>query len=69
MLLKKGSKGSNVKELQEALGLSADGIFGAGTEKAVKQFQETNGLSIDGLVGTKTWEAIIGADTDLTGMD
>jgi len=69
MLLKKGSKGSNVKELQEALGLSADGIFGVGTEKAVKQFQQTNGLSIDGLVGTKTWEAIIGADTDLTGMD
>ena len=38
MLIKKGSKGDDVKRVQEALGLSADGIFGAGTEKAVKDF-------------------------------
>ena len=69
MLLKKGSRGSNVKELQEALGLSADGVFGPGTEKAVKQFQQTNGLGVDGLVGKNTWEAIVGVDTDLTGTE
>ena len=63
MLLKKGSKGSEVKELQKALGIAADGIFGAGTEAVVKKFQKDNGLDADGIVGNKTWEAI-GIDTD-----
>ena len=63
MLLKRGSKGSHVKELQTALELSADGIFGANTELAVRRFQSENGLTADGIVGTKTWEAI-GIDTD-----
>ena len=63
MLLKRGSKGSHVKELQTALELSADGIFGSGTESAVRRFQSENGLTADGIVGTKTWEAI-GIDTD-----
>mgnify|MGYP003133046623 FL=1 len=63
MLLKRGSKGSHVKELQTALELSADGIFGTDTELAVRRFQSENGLTADGIVGTKTWEAI-GIDTD-----
>ena len=66
MLLKQGSKGTNVKELQEALGLPADGIFGAQTKSAVIIFQKSNGLAADGLVGSKTWDAIIGVDTDLS---
>ena len=40
MLLKKGSKGKEVKQLQEALGIGADGIFGSGTEAAVKNFKK-----------------------------
>ena len=36
MLLKKGSRGENVKLLQEFLGIQNDGIFGSGTEKSVK---------------------------------
>ncbi len=63
MLLKKGSKGKEVKQLQEALNIGADGIFGSGTEKAVIQFQKDNGLVADGIVGSKTWESI-GIDTD-----
>lgn len=55
MLLKVGSKGSEVKQLQEKLGISADGIFGKGTESAVKEWQSKNGLTSDGLVGNKTW--------------
>ena len=39
MLLKKGSKGGDIKRLQEKLGLTADGSFGPGTEKAVKEWQ------------------------------
>ena len=55
MLLKVGSKGEDVKKLQEKLGLSADGSFGPGTEKAVKEWQAANGLTADGLVGDGTW--------------
>lgn len=55
MLLKVGSKGEDVKKLQEKLGLSADGSFGPGTEKAVKNWQAANGLTADGLVGDGTW--------------
>lgn len=55
MLLKVGSKGDDVKKVQEKLGLTADGIFGAGTSKAVKDWQKANGLAADGLVGDGTW--------------
>lgn len=56
MLLKVGSKGDDVKKMQEKLGLVADGIFGPGTEKAVKSWQAANGLSADGMVGPASWE-------------
>lgn len=62
--IKNGSKGSEVKTLQEKLnefmpyGLVADGIFGTKTEIAVKDFQFHKGLTPDGIVGTKTWEAL-----------
>ena len=55
MLLKVGSKGEDVKKLQEKLGLAADGSFGPGTERAVKEWQAANGLTADGLVGDGTW--------------
>ena len=61
MLLKKGSTGHAVVELQEALerlghelGLP-DGHFGPKTKKAVKSFQSNNGLKADGLVGNLTY--------------
>ena len=60
MLLKVGSKGDEVKQLQEKLGLSADGSFGPGTEKAVKEWQSSNGLTADGLVGDGTWSKMFG---------
>jgi putative chitinase len=50
MLLKNGSKGNDVKKLQEKLGLKADGSFGPGTEKAVKEWQSKNGLTVDGVI-------------------
>lgn len=64
MLLKVGSRGKEVKELQEFLGIGADGIFGKGTENAVKEFQKANGLTVDGLVGPSTWDAMGLATTD-----
>jgi putative chitinase len=60
MLLKNGSKGDDVKKLQEKLGLNADGSFGLKTEEAVKGFQLKNGLTPDGIVGPQTWEKIMG---------
>lgn len=54
MILKLGSKGNEVKALQEKLNLKADGIFGSITEEAVKDFQRTNGLEVDGIVGANT---------------
>jgi putative chitinase len=55
MLLKLGSKGDEVKKLQEKLGLSPDGDFGPNTEKSVKNWQSSNGLTADGIVGDTTW--------------
>jgi hypothetical protein len=58
MLLKVGSKGLEVKLLQEFLNIGNDGIFGKGTEKSVKVWQKSNGLLNDGVVGSTTWSAM-----------
>jgi murein L,D-transpeptidase YcbB/YkuD len=55
MLLRVGSRGDDVKELQEKLGLPSDGIFGPATKEAVEKWQEVNGLTADGIVGSDTW--------------
>ena len=57
-ILKRGLKGAPVKRLQEKLGISADGDFGPGTEKAVKAYQQSNGLSVDGIAGPDTFAAM-----------
>lgn len=57
-VIKKGSKGEAVKKLQKALGVTADGVFGANTEDSVKKFQSKAGLTPDGIVGAKTWAAL-----------
>ncbi|MDC7785841.1 peptidoglycan-binding protein [Rhodoplanes sp. TEM] len=54
VLLRTGSRGETVRRLQQALGVAADGAFGAGTEKAVRAFQERNGLDVDGMAGPAT---------------
>ena len=61
MLLKNGSKGEEVKQLQTKLGLAADGIFGNGTEAKVKEWQAANGLTADGIVGDATWSKMFGS--------
>lgn len=68
-LLKKGSKGDDVKELQTSLiklGYScgkygADGDFGADTKTAVKAFQKDHGLEADGEYGPKSHAAMVAA--------
>lgn len=66
MLLKVGSKGEDVKKLQQKLGLGSDGIFGKGTEAAVKNFQTKAGLNPDGIVGEQTWQKIMGQGVLIT---
>lgn len=59
-VLKKGSKGEDVKKLQTLLNLYPDGIFGPLTEEAVREFQKANGLTVDGIVGDNTWTRLNG---------
>jgi len=56
--VRKGSKGDTVKAVQTALGLTADGDFGPGTEAAVIQWQRSKGLVPDGIVGRSTLAAM-----------
>jgi len=53
-VLRFGSRGDDVKELQKLLGINADGIFGNLTMDKVMNFQKENGLFVDGIVGPKT---------------
>lgn len=57
-LLKRGSRGEDVKAVQAALHCYPDGIFGELTEEAVKDWQEEHGLGVDGIVGRLTWDSI-----------
>lgn len=62
-MLRKGDRGASVQTLQLALDargfkLTADGVFGPATEKALREFQTKNGLAVDGLAGPKTWAAL-----------
>jgi N-acetylmuramoyl-L-alanine amidase len=66
-IIKQGSKGADVRELQgrlKHLGFyngAIDGDFGGGTLKSVKWFQSEFGLPVDGVMGAKSklklWEA------------
>lgn len=58
-LYKKGSRGEIVKQIQKALHLLPDGIFGQLTEDAVKTFQRIHGLTPDGIVGPATLTKLI----------
>ena len=64
-LMRNGSTGDDVRELQEMLISSgclgegeADGVFGPKTEKAVLAFQQENGLDATGIVGDATYNAL-----------
>jgi len=68
MLLKNGSKGDDVKKLQEKLKLTADGAFGLKTEEAVKAWQKANGLKDDGVVGDTTWSKLFGVSAPVAAV-
>lgn len=69
-VLKRGSKGEEVKTVQRLLkamgytdssgnALEIDGSFGAKTEYAVKAFQSAEKISADGVIGSDTWNRLL----------
>ena len=56
--LKRGDSGPAVAKVQRKLHVQADGIFGAGTQRAVKRFQRRHGITADGVVGAETRQAL-----------
>ena len=65
-VLKQGSTGSEVEQVQFWLGtlaqyessipsVTVDGVYGSGTTAAVRAFQRLYGLTADGIVGLTTW--------------
>lgn len=58
-IYKKGSRGEMVRQIQKALNLLADGIYGEVTAEAVRAFQTENGLKADGIVGPATLAKLI----------
>lgn len=62
--IKIGSKGQQVKQIQELLNsigftINVDGNFGKISDDSIKQFQFNNGLKPDGIVGKITWNALL----------
>ncbi len=66
--LRKGVSGEPVRILQVKLGVTADGDFGPGTEKALKEYQTAHGLAADGIAGPDTFMAMGLAELVLLGV-
>ena len=66
-MLKMGDSGDDVKKLQLALGIAADGDFGPATKASVIAFQKKNGLYPDGVFGKNSW-AKLGEAGNETGV-
>jgi peptidoglycan hydrolase-like protein with peptidoglycan-binding domain len=52
------SRGADVRKLQRAIGVSADGVFGSQTERALRRWQRSHGLVADGVAGPSTRAAL-----------
>lgn len=62
-MLRSGSKGKDVRELQQLLvragfSVGIDGDFGPATERAVRLFQKNHGLEVDGVAGPATMKVL-----------
>lgn len=68
VLLRRGSRGSAVTQLQNSLktsgyfptSVSSTGYYGPVTERAVRRFQQAEGLRVDGVAGSQTLTALVG---------
>lgn len=72
-LLRRGSTGEAVKELQTLLenalqmSVGVTGSFDDRTLGAVLSFQRAKSLKVDGVVGPQTWGALLGQPVDVPG--
>ena len=57
-VVKRGSRGPLVAQVQQKLGVPADGVFGPQTARAVRRFQARKSLTVDGIVGPQTARAL-----------
>ena len=68
MNLTYGSRGDDVRKLQQALqsagydvgSTGADGVYGRNTQAAVRRYQQANGLGVDGIAGDLTQGKLYG---------
>lgn len=75
MNLTYGSRGEDVRKLQQALqgagydigSTGADGIYGSNTQAAVRRYQQANGLSVDGIAGDLTQGKLYGGGSGNSG--
>ncbi|WP_078554977.1 N-acetylmuramoyl-L-alanine amidase [Bacillus alkalicellulosilyticus] len=51
-------RGDDVRRVQRALNVTADGLYGPVTERAVRNFQRSEGITVDGIVGPQTWSRL-----------
>ena len=58
--LRRGSRGAEVAAMQAKLGITPDGDFGPGTERALMGWQRENGLEPDGVAGPATLARLLG---------
>jgi peptidoglycan hydrolase-like protein with peptidoglycan-binding domain len=56
--IRMGSKGEDVKRLQQAIGVKADGVMGKDTADALANFQKQHGLKVDRIGGDQTFGKI-----------
>jgi peptidoglycan hydrolase-like protein with peptidoglycan-binding domain len=52
------AKKPTTKQIQKALGIKADGVFGPKTKRAVKTYQRRNGLKVTGRADTATLRSL-----------
>lgn len=68
-VLRQGAAGDDVKAVQRAADVRADGFFGPNTDTAVRALQALHALEVDGVVGPKTWAAIAAAQEPVGTME
>lgn len=56
--LSRGATGSQVRALQQTLGVLADGVFGVQTERALRRWQQSRALPASGVVDPGTRQAL-----------
>lgn len=58
-VLRSGSKGADVRWLQQRLGITVDGVYGPATERRVRHYQAAHHLPVDGSIGPRDWQKLL----------